>query len=150
MSPCAERKNPSSCDNETWWGSCFGNELDVVTPGVLIPTTDRQGNAGYSPNDSVLTFNGTSSACPHVAGVAALILSVNPSLTQQQVVDFIEKNTQKVGGYSYQTVAGRNNGTWHNEMGYGLVDALECVLAANGGVLPPIASLPWLDVLLSD
>lgn len=149
MSPCAERKNPSSCDNETWWGSNFGNELDVVTPGVLIPTTDRQGSAGYSPNDYALTFNGTSSACPHVAGVAALILSVNPSLTQQQVVDIIESNTRKVGGYSYQTVTGRSNGTWNNEMGYGLVDALKCVQAANGKP-PPSASLPWLDVLLSD
>mgnify|MGYP002623106982 CR=1 FL=1 len=131
MSPCAERKNPLSCDGESWWGSNFGGELDVVAPGVLVPTTDRQGSAGYDSSDYTLDFNGTSSACPHVAGIVALILSVNPNLTQSQVTGIIESNAQKVGNYSYQTTAGRPNGTWNNEMGYGLVDAFACVAAAQ-------------------
>lgn len=41
ISPCGERKNPGSCDNENWWGSCYGTQLDIVAPGVLISTTDR-------------------------------------------------------------------------------------------------------------
>ncbi len=131
MSPCGERKNSGSCDGENWWGGNFGNELDVVAPGVLIPTTDRQGNNGYDNGDYTQNFNGTSSACPHVAGVAALILSVNPYLSQGEVVDIIESTAQKVGGYTYQITAGRNNGTWDNEMGYGLLDAHAAVQAAN-------------------
>ena len=80
-----------------------------------------------------------------------MILSVKPSLTRQEVVDFIESNTRKVGGYSYQAVTGRSNGTWNNEMGYGLVDALKCVEAVNGGIEDPSgASLAWLEVLLSE
>ncbi|HEX2900249.1 MAG TPA: S8 family peptidase, partial [Bacteroidia bacterium] len=127
MSPCGERKNPASCDGEYWWGSCFGNQLDVVAPGVLVPTTDRQGNQGYNNTagvggDYYLTFNGTSSATPHVAGLAGLILSMNPCLTVLQVNNIIEKTAQKVGGYGYAVTGGRDNGTWDDEMGYGLID----------------------------
>lgn len=130
MSPCGERKNTSSCDGEYWWGSCYGEALDVVAPGVLIATTDRQGNSGYANGDYTMDFNGTSSACPYVAGIASLVLSVNPTLTVQEVNSIIEKSTQKVGGYSYLTNPSRPNGTWHNEMGYGLVNAYESVINA--------------------
>ena len=149
MSPCGERKNPSSCDTEQW-GSCYGKELDVMAPGVLIATTDLQGDNGYNPKvfihreaggtkltsdfsdkDYTNCFNGTSSACPHVAGVAALILSVNPDLTAKQVADIIEQTAQKVGGYNYQNTYTRPNGTWNNEMGYGLVDAYKALQKAT-------------------
>lgn len=140
ISNCGERKSYTSCDGESWWGSNYGSELDAVAPGVFIPTTDRQGDNGYNYNgmtddysnrDYTEWFNGTSSACPHVAGIAALILSVNPNLTQKQVSDIIESTTQKIGGYNYQTTSGRPNGAWNNEMGYGLVNAYAAVQAAS-------------------
>ena len=149
ISPCGERKSPSSCDTEKW-GSNYGRELDVMAPGVLIATTDLQGDNGYNPKvfihreaggtkltsdfsdkDYTNCFNGTSSACPHVAGVAALILSVNPDLTAKQVADIIEQTAQKVGGYNYQNTYARPNGTWNNEMGYGLVDAYKALQKAT-------------------
>lgn len=117
----------TSCDGEWWWGSNFGNEIDVVAPGVEIWTTDISGANGYTNDDLEPDFNGTSSACPNVAGVAALILSVNPNLTGQEARDIIESTAQKVGGYNYARTRGRANGTWNNEMGYGLVNALAAI-----------------------
>lgn len=181
MSPCGQRKRSSSniwevnpgvstdplgvsCDNEKWWGSNYGSELDVVAPGVLIPTTDIQGSAGYNTTDGTggnyyQTFNGTSSATPHVAGVAALILSVNPGLTQDQVRNIIESTCTKVGSYSYSTVTGRSNGIWNSEVGYGCVNAyaaiqaiypaisgpsIVCSSGADFGInLPPGATIIW-------
>ena len=99
-----------------------------MAPGVSIPTTTWNGN--YQKD-----FNGTSSACPHVAGVAALVLSVNPNLTALQVRNVIESTAQKVGGYNYQGVDDRTNGSWNEEMGYGLVDAYAAVQAAYADVI---------------
>ena len=156
ISLCGERKSPLSCDGEMW-GSNYGKQLDIVAPGVLIPTTDIQGSFGYNPNnhihvnlggnkvnsdytnrDYTIWFSGTSSACPHVSGVAALVLSANPNLTGQEVRDIIEKTAQKVRPdlYSYNSDQSHSNGTWNNEMGYGLVDAYAAVRMAKGLVAP--------------
>jgi serine protease len=149
MSMCGERKKPSSCDGENWWGSNFGTQLDLIAPGVKIPTTDRQGGLGYTGTDYTLTFNGTSSACPHVAGVAALMLAENPCLTHDQVEDILEQTSEKVRTdlYTYSTTGGRPNGTWNNETGYGLVDAEAAVNMAQA--TPPPGTLPF-DIYSQD
>ncbi len=104
-------------------GSGYGVKLDLVAPGSNIIST--------IPNNTTGPNSGTSMASPHVAGVCALVLSANPCLTGQQVRDIIEQTSQKVGGYSYTTTAGRPNGTWYNQMGYGLVDAFAAVQMAQ-------------------
>ena len=101
--------------------SCYGDCLDVVAPGVNILST--------IPGNEVDLKNGTSMAAPHVSGIAALILELNPDLTGQQVRDIIEQNTTKVGHLPYQTVSNRPNGTWNEEYGYGLIDAYKALLA---------------------
>lgn len=103
--------------------SSYGNSLDVVAPGSNILST--------LPGNRIGTMDGTSMAAPHVAGVAALILSVNPELSGKEVVDIIEKTSQKIGSYSYSKTSGRTNGTWNLEMGYGLCNAFAAVSAAN-------------------
>jgi len=102
--------------------SGHGNELDVVAPGSNILST--------IPNQNTASWNGTSMAAPHVTGIIALILSVNPDLALQDVSNIIESTAQKVGGYSYVNNPNRTNGTWHEQMGYGLVDAFSAVQMA--------------------
>ncbi len=91
-----ERKSPTSMDGEKWWGSNFGKPLDLLAPGVRIATTDIQGAAGYSPDDFTLTFNGTSSATPHVAAAAALILTLMPELNEGAVRTILSASTDRL------------------------------------------------------
>jgi len=124
-----------------WPNSNFGTDLDVVAPGGAgIVTTDIRdnimpGRIGYAVGNYFFNFGGTSAAAPHVAGVAALVLSVNPNLKSKDVRNIIERTAQKVGEYTYQTIAGRLNGTWNNRMGHGLVDAASAVVMVNDNQL---------------
>ena len=130
MSMCNQRKNPNSCDGETWWGSNYGTGADIAAPGVKIHATDISGSAGYSSGDYTATFNGTSSATPNAAGVMGLILSANGSLTEAQARAALEGTCDKVGGYTYNAgVSGQPNGTWSNDLGYGRVNAEAAVLS---------------------
>jgi subtilisin len=57
--------------------SNFGADVDLIAPGVCIPSTWRGG--GYN------TISGTSMASPHAAGAAALYKSTHPAATPAQV-----------------------------------------------------------------
>lgn len=140
---CDTRKTYSSCDGEDWWASSFGNNLDVMAPGVKIYTTDLTGSAGFASGNYYAEFNGTSAACPQAAGVMALILSANPTLTQAQARQILESSCDKVGGVSYVNTVGKPNGTWNNQMGYGRINALKALNLANPQNCtspPPIAN----------
>lgn len=95
-----EFKTKTSSDGETWWGSNFGPEVSVSAPGVHIWTTDISGSKGYNkdPNGHYYSsFNGTSSATPIVAGVAALVLSKDPNLTPDQVRTRLQSTADDLG-----------------------------------------------------
>lgn len=109
--------------NSKAWFSSYGNALDVVAPGVAIYSSTDTG--GYKDD------SGTSFSAPYVSGIAGLILSVNPYLTQKEVADIIESTAQKVGGYTYTSYINRPNGTWNDSVGYGLVDAYAAVKEAK-------------------
>jgi len=72
-------------------------------------------NSGTNHDAYTGLFGGTSAACPQVAGIAALILSKSPNLTQQQVSNII--------------MATASNTNWNNKTGYGLVNAHKAILA---------------------
>lgn len=111
-----EFKTKMSSDGESWWGSNFGPEVTVAAPGVHIYTTTIHANGGKPEDDFIGDFNGTSSATPLVAGLAALILSEHPDWTSKQVRDRIQSTADQLGAKP------RNN-----QFGYGRINACKAV-----------------------
>lgn len=128
-----ERKRVGDSSSEPFWGASHGPDLDVVAPCLEIPTTDRLANDGYGPGDYFARFNGTSAATPHVAGLAALLFSLRPELDHVEVRHLIESTCDKISParYPYRNVATKPSGTWHEEVGYGRINAERALHAAN-------------------
>jgi thermitase len=122
-------KTKTSSDGEHWWGSDFGPEVDVAAPGVHNLTTDISGSAGYT-STNYTDFNGTSSACPIVAGAVGLVLSANKDLTEAEVRKIITQSADKVGALPYFN--GRND-----QFGFGRLNVLNAVKEAQQAGGPP-------------
>jgi serine protease len=118
--------------------SNYGSTIDICGPGG--DDVDRNGD-GYidgvlqntfdSSGDGYFFYYGTSMASPHVAGVAALVWAINPSLTNAEVRNILETTAEDLGA------AG-----WDQYFGNGLVDAYAACVEAGGepDITPPVIS----------
>ncbi len=126
------KKSPGT-GNQAWWGGNYGefsatSYLAFVAPTVCYTTAS---GGGYNA-----TFNGTSAACPNAAGVAALVLAVNPSLTSAQVYEMMARGADKIDNVAYNK--SKTYGMWNDYYGYGRLNAYHSVrLAAAIDVTPP-------------
>lgn len=99
--------------------SNYGSWVDISAPGTGIYTTTNSG--GYTSG-----FAGTSGACPHIAGVAALCFSAKANATNEEVREAIEDT----GTLQSQAPFGEFSN-------YGLANAEAAVLRMNGGSTQP-------------
>jgi hypothetical protein len=95
-----------------------GKNIDVAAPGDSFST---QMGGGY------VSTGGTSYSAPIVAGVAALVMSVNPQLSGDQVQDIVKQSADDLGA------AG-----WDPIYGMGRVNAASAVSMAAGGTIDTI------------
>lgn len=97
---------------------------DVCAPGVLIMSSYN--NGGYK------TISGTSMACPHAAGVAALMLEANPTLTPSDIRERLKNTAFRKDEVDYHS----------NSYGWGRIDAL----AALSSVPPTIETPSYTPI----
>lgn len=94
-----------------------GSSQNLVAPSSQnyssgdIYTTTNTGCGNVSSNYTS-QFGGTSAACPQVAGVAALLLSIRPDLTESQARTVLQNTATDLGTSGFDTT-----------YGYGLVNA---------------------------
>lgn len=97
--------------------------VDVAAPGVGIYSTHWQ--SGVS---TYFWMSGTSQAAPHVAGLAALIWSARPGLTNADVETILKNTARDVNG---ATLPGRDV-----DLGWGRIDAARAVDST-----PPVSAV---------
>ena len=99
--------------------SSYTNKIkpDIVAPGVNI--------LSCIPGQKYTIYTGTSMAAPHVTGVIALMLQVNPNLTVDQIENILNETALPLKDEYYTT-------TPNNGYGYGKVNAVSAVQLAMG------------------
>jgi subtilisin family serine protease len=123
----------SDFGDAVWCAFPSNNGEPSRTPGIW--TTDRSGPEGYNAGDVTLgdaggdytnSFGGTSSACPGVAGVAALILAANPALRWDEVKNILRETSDRIDDTPGEYAANGHSARY----GFGRVNAGNAVQVA--------------------
>jgi serine protease AprX len=104
---------------ETWPDLAAPGSNIIAACRVYLPVC-ATGALGADDLVSYASLSGTSMAAPHVAGIAAQVLQVDPTLTPAEVEAILVATAHDYGASGF-------------EAGAGLVDAVEAVLQAAGG-----------------
>ncbi len=142
-------------DDERWYYSQYGPELDVVAPSGDVCmqgnvwSLDGMSYEGYNPyvdyiplcqasvswncpmfqnndDDYNCHFGGTSAAAPIVAGIASLLIARDSTLTAPEIYEVIRFSAETNLDFGQITVP-------HTELGYGRADAYRAMLAIVRG-----------------
>ncbi len=97
-----------------------GAGLDIIAPGTWVFSTNYD-RRGFPPKWNYMYAEGTSMACPHVAGVVGLMLAEDWSLTPGKVKRILRQTAIRPGN-------GQEHDTWR---GYGFINAYAAVTQAT-------------------
>jgi serine protease AprX len=108
-----------------------------VKPDVCGPGTDVY-SAEANSGDRFVSKTGTSMACPHVAGMAALMLQASSGLRPQDIKDILHSTAVPDKSFPWQS-------TPNNDYGWGAVNAVSAVENCTSGTLPPVVRIDPIE-----
>jgi serine protease len=127
------------CIGAVIYNNAAGNFFGTLGSPSLIPAvsiSQAEGQAlvaelGSGPVNVTLdvlaidydTFSGTSASAPHVSGVAALVLSADASLSNDEVREILDDTAENLGNPGFDI-----------QFGWGIVDAEAAVDCAEGNI----------------
>ena len=115
LDDAAERMNVSSSQGPT--------RDNRFKPDVAAPGTNIVAAKGFAERDDAwVSMTGTSMASPFVAGVAGLMLAVEPKLTAAQIGGILQRTARPLPGANF---------TWLNDAGFGRIDPEACLVEAS-------------------
>ncbi|MBQ7033557.1 MAG: S8 family serine peptidase [Clostridia bacterium] len=89
----------------------YNDTVDIVAPGNCVGAPDKDGDSDYVTTSDTQHVNGTSFACPMIAGILALGLSTRPDKDPHIVADALLLSARDLG-----------DSGWDAEYGFGLAD----------------------------
>lgn len=152
---CTSDGEPKTIATQEAWFSKYATDanhaygLSVLSPGIGVPSTDARGEAGYNTGRNgrtitwfganyvngaagdtaglyLLPFTGTSAAAPQVSGLAALLFSAHPGISNVEVRRVIEATCDPVGGEDKYSATGGTK-KWSLKRGYGRINAAKAL-----------------------
>ncbi|MBN1764872.1 MAG: S8 family serine peptidase [Sedimentisphaerales bacterium] len=114
-------------DDEKAGSSNFGDWIDISAPGVDILSLRATGTSMGTPYDNYTTrASGTSMACPHVAGVLALLISYYPGIPNEEIVARLLETADDIS---------LQNPSYEGLLGHGRVNAYQSLRLNFEGVI---------------
>ena len=131
--------------DEPWQGTSRGTDVDITAPGELVWRAEA--DLLHQVTDKVSGGQGTSFAVAVTAGVAALWLAHHGRSTLVASLKQNETLQDRFRTLLNQTSRRREDGTWFEGMGHGIVDAEQLV---KTDPMPPPADAIELEISRND